>query len=202
MFSLAGPPSEQEAHGQAKPAFHAAVMIQSMFGTRQVVKRLKTAAPPPGQTVEAGSDPVQGSKCLSINMQAPSMASPQQDAAGVFAVAFAKESAAAPPAVSIAAHPQPSRCLLVIFLGHRDRMLGICNLQAKAPDAAIDAFALWSVSDFETSTTIVEPSLASACFNRTSLYGVRGTHSYCFNATGRLHAGLLTQPELYTRVSR
>ena len=75
-------------------------------------------------------------------------------------------------------------------------------MQAKASDATIDAFALWSVSDFETSTTIVEPSLASACFNRTTLYGVRGMHSYCFNATGRLHAGLLMQPELYTRVSR
>ena len=119
MFSLAGPPSEQEAHGQPKPAFHAAVMMQSMFGTRQVVKRLKTAAPPPGQTVEAGSDPVQGSKCLSINMQAPSMASPQQDAAGVFAVAFAKESAAAPPAVSIAAHPQLPQVLACgFFLRH------------------------------------------------------------------------------------
>ena len=81
------------------------------------------------------------------------------------------------------------------------RMLVICNLQANAPNAAIDAFALWSVSDFETSTAIVEPSLASTCFNRTSLYGVHATHSYCFNATGCLHVGLLTQPELYTRVS-
>ena len=81
----------QEAHGQAKPAFHAAVTIQSMFGTRQVVKRLTTAAPPPGETAEAGSDQVQGSKCLSINTQAPSMGSPQhQDASAVYAVAFGK----------------------------------------------------------------------------------------------------------------
>ena len=71
---------------------------------------------------------------------------------------------------------------------------------AAVPGAEIEALALWTVSDIETSTTVVEPSLATACFNRSSLWGIAGSHPYCFNATGHLHARLHTTPELYTRL--
>ena len=59
---------------------------------------------------------------------------------------------------------------------------------------------MWSVSDVETSTVVAAPSLASACFNRSSVYGVLGSHPYCFNASGYLHASLQTTPTLFTRL--
>eukprot|EP00746_Dinoflagellata_sp_MGD_P051445 gnl/MRDRNA2_/MRDRNA2_229061_c0_seq1.p1 gnl/MRDRNA2_/MRDRNA2_229061_c0~~gnl/MRDRNA2_/MRDRNA2_229061_c0_seq1.p1 ORF type:complete len:144 (-),score=9.69 gnl/MRDRNA2_/MRDRNA2_229061_c0_seq1:81-473(-) len=65
----------------------------------------------------------------------------------------------------------------------------------------VDALAVWSVSDVETSTTIYEPSLRLVCFNRTTLYGVKFSQPHCFNASGHLNAGLATTPEIYTRLT-
>lgn len=71
---------------------------------------------------------------------------------------------------------------------------------AANPSGRIEAFAVWSTSDLETSTVVVESSLKDVCFNSTTLYGVQGSHSYCYNSTGHMHVSLLTQPTFYTRL--
>jgi len=70
---------------------------------------------------------------------------------------------------------------------------------AAVPTSRVEVLAVWSVSDVETSTTLFDRSLSLACFNRTSLYGVGASQSYCFNETGHLQLGLITAPDFYTR---
>jgi hypothetical protein len=160
------------SHGEAKPAYHAAVQMQSQLGARQFVRRLETMAPPAGETVESGSNRVEGSGCLSITAQSRVGVDTEQDQSIVFVASFGKQRPKQQLAPPVAA----------------------------AAGALIEAFAVWSASDLETSTIVVEASLKGLCFNSTTLYGVKGSHPYCFNASGHMHVGLLTQPGFYTRL--
>ena len=168
VFEEGASGEDAAAHGMAKPAYHAAEQMQKQVGSRQYVRRLETLPPPAGQTVEASSNLVEGSGCLSITVQSETHT--KQDQSIVFVAAFGED------------RPGPA------------------PLVAANPSGRIEAFAVWSASDLETSTVVVESSLKGACFNSTTLYGVRGSHPYCYNSTGHMHVSLLTQPTFYTRL--
>jgi len=167
VFENATDATDGAAHGKAKPAYHAAVAVQTLLGARQYVKRFSSATPSAGESVE-DADSVDGSRCLSITAQNRNR-SAAQDSAAVFSLAFAalRPVGKAPPVAPAAAGTK------------------------------VEAFALWSTQDVETSTVVVAPELKNACFNRTSLFGVQGSHPYCFNSSGHMHAELLVWPDVY-----
>ena len=98
VFENASSTADEAAHGPPKPAYDAAVAVQALIGPRPFVSRLRTSTPPSDRTVEAGDDPIEGSKCLSINTQVQRRT--DQDASTVYALGFGAARHDAPPAAA------------------------------------------------------------------------------------------------------